>query len=87
MNENEMGREEMMRMLMAYDFAAIDMHLYLNTHPSDQRAVSMYNQYVQNALQLRNSYQSKYGPLLMNHFTSKVPWQWTENPFPWEKGE
>jgi len=86
LNENEMGREEMMKQLMAYDFAAYDMHLYLNTHPADQRAITLYNQYVRNAMQLRSRYQTMYGPLLMNNFTSKVPWQWIENNFPWEKG-
>lgn len=86
MSKNEMSKNELLRQIMAYDFSLIDLHLYLNTHPTDQRAIALYNQYVQTVLMLRNQYQMIYGPLLWNHFTSTCPWQWIEGPYPWEKG-
>jgi spore coat protein JB len=86
LNVKEMSKNELLRQIMAYDFSIIDLHLYLNTHPADQRAITLYNQYVQTVMMLRNQYQATYGPLLMNNFTSRCPWQWIENAFPWERG-
>ncbi|PKM73093.1 MAG: hypothetical protein CVU91_05865 [Firmicutes bacterium HGW-Firmicutes-16] len=35
--------------------------------------------------QLREEYNARYGMLLANNCTSKMPWQWIDNPWPWQK--
>jgi glycosyltransferase involved in cell wall biosynthesis len=35
--------------------------------------------------ELREEYNRSYGMLLANNSTSKQPWQWIENPWPWQK--
>ena len=77
-------REKMLKELMTLDFSIIEMNLYLDTHPYDARAISIYNNYVQNALVLRSRYERMYGPLTVNFSTSTCPWQWIQSPWPWE---
>jgi len=80
-------KERLLKDIMALDFTLIDMNLYLDTHPYDQRALLIYNNVVQQAQFLRRMYERMYGPLLANASTSKCPWQWVESPWPWEKEE
>jgi spore coat protein JB len=78
-----MSRDEMLRQISALDFYAIDMHLYLNTHPEDADAISKYNAVVTEAAAMRKEYEGMHGPLMANT-PSKVPWQWIDNPWPWQ---
>lgn len=77
------AREKMLHDIMAADFTLIDMNLYLNTHPYDQRAIIFYNNYVTMARMLRMNYEKSYGPLTPATY-SNCPWQWIEPPWPWE---
>ncbi|MGI6778015.1 MAG: spore coat protein CotJB [Acetivibrionales bacterium] len=80
-----MEKEKLLKELMAVDFTLVDLHLYLDTHPYDQRALMIYNNTVQRARMLRHTYERLYGPLLANMSTSRYPWQWAMEPWPWEK--
>ncbi len=80
-----MTRDEMLKRITGLDFYIIDLHLYLNTHPDDTEAIALYNDYVIQAKQLREEYNEMYGMLLANNSTSKEPWQWIDNPWPWQK--
>lgn len=76
-------REQLLHEIMAADFTLIDMNLYLNTHPYEQRAIALYNNFVTMARTLRMRYESCYGPLTPAAY-SNCPWQWIEPPWPWE---
>lgn len=78
-----MSRDELLKKLTAMDFYLIDLQLYLNTHPTDSEALNIYNNMVKEAKELREEYQRMYGMLTANS-TSKMPWQWIENPWPWQ---
>ncbi len=80
-----MSRDEMLKMITELDFFIIDIHLYLNTHPDDKEAIELYNNYVMQVKKLREEYNMQYGMLLANNCTSKMPWQWIDNPWPWQK--
>ena len=77
------AREKLMRDVMAADFTAGDLHLYLNTHPYDNRAVMIYIYSVQRAKQLRDYFERMYGPLTASASNS-YPWPWINSPWPWE---
>ncbi|MGE5495924.1 MAG: spore coat protein CotJB [Burkholderiales bacterium] len=79
-----MSRDEMLKRLSALDFYAIDLHLYLNTHPDDCDAINKYNAVVTEANELRREFESMYGMLSAHSATSRCPWQWIENPWPWQ---
>lgn len=78
-----MNRDELLQKITALDFYMIDLNLYLNTHPNDAEAINLYNRVGRDARTLREEYEKMYGMLSPNT-TSKVPWQWIENPWPWQ---
>ncbi len=41
-----MNREELLSSLTQLDFMAVDLGLYLNTHPDDTEAIDAYNQVI-----------------------------------------
>lgn len=81
----EIGRErlEMLKEIMAIDFSLIELNLYLDTHPMDQRALTLHNEYVMKIDKLKEVYQKKYGLLTSCHM-SDCPWEWINDPWPWE---
>lgn len=79
-----MNREELLKRLSAADFYAIDLHLYLNTHPEDRDAINKYNAVVTEAQELRREFENTFGMLNAHTSKSKCPWQWIEDPWPWQ---
>lgn len=86
--ENSFGRdavrEEMMMQIRELDFAIIELGLYLNTHPEDQKALCLHREYTNQVKELKDNYQKVYGPLTIFFPCNK--WKWLENPWPWEGG-
>jgi len=78
--------QELLRRIQILDFNIIDLHLYLDTHQYDQRAINIYNNYVRQVLMLKQQYQHMCGPLTANSFISGYPWPWINEPWPWERG-
>ena len=77
----------MLTTLSALDFAAHDIHLYLDLHPEDRDMLELYNSYRMQANDMRDEYENKYGPILVSsNATNKFPWDWNNSPWPWEKG-
>ena len=58
-----MEREMMLQKLMELDFLAVDLGLYLNTHPTETEAINAYNQTIEAADTLRMKFEAAYGPL------------------------
>ncbi|MCC5911789.1 MAG: spore coat protein CotJB [Clostridiaceae bacterium] len=79
-------RRALMRKIQDVEFAALELQLYLDTHPQDQRAVMQFNQYARELMMLKQQYEMAYGPLLNYGFSpSQYPWRWIETPWPWEE--
>lgn len=76
-------RLELLIEIMAIEFSLIDLNLYLDTHPSDGRALTLFNEYTMRLDDMKKEYESKHAPLTANT-PSGCPWQWIENPWPWE---
>lgn len=75
----------LLKEIQAYEFAAIDLNLFLDTHPNEQRALVDYNALTHHLNMLKSQYEQLYGPLVVFGFApSQYPWQWTEGPWPWE---
>jgi spore coat protein JB len=82
MKKNE--KFELLAQITALDFSIIDLHLYLNTHPMDHDALERYNSLVAKCKMLRENYEHCYGMLSANSLCFKYPWQWVDEPWPWE---
>ena len=77
-------REDMIMKIRQLDFAIVELGLYLNTHPDDQKALCLHKEYCKNVKELKDAYQKKYGPLTIYYPCNK--WRWLEEPWPWERG-
>ena len=85
MNMDNSSRREMLKKVQAADFYALDLQLYLNTHPDCARALKLYTEAVKEAKMLREKFESQYGPLTATATPYKLPWQWAKDPWTWEK--
>ena len=79
-----MRRQEMIDQIKGLDFAIIELGLYLDTHPEDQKALCMHREYTKQLKDLKDKYQKMYGPLTIFYPCNK--WRWLEEPWPWERG-
>ena len=69
----------------ALEFAMIDLNLYLDVNPDDQKAIEIYNKYRIENEELLKFYQERFGPLLLNSdVLNNMPWMWDNKPWPWE---
>ncbi len=67
------------------EFALVDLNLYLDVYPDDKSAIELFNKYRKEQNELLNSYQNKYGPILLNSDAlNNTPWMWDNRPWPWE---
>ncbi len=78
-------RAEMLRKIREYNFAIIELALYLDTHPEDQKALCLHREYAKCFKDLTDKYQKVYGPLTINFPCNK--WRWLEEPWPWERSD
>lgn len=72
--------------LQEMEFVAIELNLYLDTHPCDMDALNDYNCAVEMVRKLMMEYEECYGPLLPfgMQLSKGNEWQWAEGPWPWE---
>ncbi|MGH4050057.1 MAG: spore coat protein CotJB [Clostridium sp.] len=78
------NKMELLKQIVSYEFMKDDLGLYLNTHPMDQEALAKYNYYVMESKGLKEHYEMNYGMLTEHSSLSPYPWQWSNNPWPWE---
>ena len=81
---NDMTREKMLKEIKSLQFAIIELALYIDTHPEDERALCLHRKYAREVKDLKDKYQKVYGPLTINFPCNK--WRWIEEPWPWERG-
>jgi spore coat protein JB len=70
---------------MQLDFFLLDLNLYLDTHPNDDKAIQDFNIYVEKARKLRSEYEKLFGPLISTFSESSNPWHWIQYQWPWER--
>lgn len=82
-NQWNYQHDNLLQELMAADFTLIDLNLYLDTHPYDQRAIALFNSNLERAQKLRETYERMYGPLTIHTPSDRNAWKWINNPWPW----
>ena len=75
-------RECLLRQLSSAQFAAWELHIYLDTHSDDARALEMYEKYTERFEKLRCEFEKKFGPLSVGNGTAN---EWLADPWPWER--
>lgn len=77
-------RETLLRRISGAQFAAWELHIYLDTHPDDTAALKSLRKYQNEARELSMEYEKNYGPLMSDDIFGDVRWEWINNPWPWE---
>lgn len=81
-----MEKDELMRNVQQCSFMMTDLALYLDTHPTDQEALSRFIAHRDMYLQYANAYAERFGALCQNQVGQDNGWAaWSNTPFPWEK--
>lgn len=85
---DKMSRKELIRKMQEVGFAAVELNLYLDNNPCDERALRDYNTISCEYMNLKKMYEHMYGPISnFGHINTAYPWTWTEEPWPWQIGE
>lgn len=80
-------RERLLMTVQAYEFALVEVGLFLDTHPHDQTALAYFKQYRDLKHQAVSAYTKMYGPITSDHPDNDLSsWKWIDNPWPWEIG-
>lgn len=66
--------------LSAVQFAAWELHMYLDTHPNDKLAKERYKKYFAEYKALLAEFEEKYGPITQPAKGNA----WLSDPWPWE---
>lgn len=77
-------RNELLKKMTMLDFMALDLQLYLNTHPTDCQALEMYNDCVTNSQIVKEKYEAEFGPLTSFRSEGQEDWAWNDCPWPWQ---
>lgn len=81
------NQAQMLIRIQQLQFVAVELNLFLDTHPDDQQVLALYNQVHQELIQCVRTYEEACGPLLNYGYSpaGKAPrWLWAETPWPWE---
>lgn len=79
-------RDILMRKISTYDFAIVELNLYLDTHPKDRDAHRKLEDYESKSKELREIYEEKYGPIVFRNSPDNRM-KWIKNPWPWDMCE
>ncbi len=70
--------------LSAAQFAAWELHIYLDTHPHDTEAIAAHKKHMAKARELKQEYETRFGPITTTDMYGSATWEWINNPWPWD---
>lgn len=70
--------------MMAIDFVADELELYLDTHSDDVEAFAMYQTFLALQKEARERYVQLYGPVTQTDMLGMGDYAWLNNPWPWD---
>lgn len=70
--------------LMAIDFVADELSLYLDTHRDDKDAFAMYQSVLALSKEAHARYAASCGPVVKNDMLGLKEYAWLDPPWPWE---
>ncbi len=80
--ENE--RQKKLALVQMYMFVAHEINLFLDTHPTNEDMIMLYNKYASLYKEAMCEYESAFGPLLVTNSNETNPFIWVKGPWPWE---
>ena len=77
-------RKRLLKEIMQHDFVLAELTLFLDTHPDNCEAISMFYKFQDEAQRLKNEYARLFGPLTPSVKNNQEKWEWSKGPWPWE---
>lgn len=72
----------------AYDFAILELELYLDTHKTDKKALARREAFMNERAAILKEYESRFGSLVTTkQDVRRNGWSWVNDPWPWEYKE
>ena len=86
MNELTCTRTKLLREIQIATFEAVEVNLYLDTHPYDNDALEALTKYENKRNKLISEYETNYGPILAYGSVGSdcKAYKWALEAFPWE---
>ena len=69
--------------LQALEFVVLELGLYLDTHPNDTEAFTLFKQYAAMEKAAKTTYETKFGPLTKSAAAMGEKYGWLQEPWPW----
>lgn len=82
-NQSEQSQTAL-HQLQAMNFAVSELGLYLDTHPEDQEAVDLFNQYVERYAAALSQYEQRFGSTTQFGAALTGRYEWLHDPWPWD---
>ncbi len=74
-----------LRKIHAYDFALVELQLYLDTHPDDMDALKARKMYTARRKQMVTEYETRFGKYIVTaDDVGNDYWDWVKDPWPWD---
>ena len=70
--------------LMAIDFVADELELYLDTHAEDEEAFALYQTMLSLKREAHERYAKRCGPIVQSDMLGMERYAWLSGPWPWE---
>ena len=83
-NQRLSQQQEMLLEVQKLQFAALDIALYLDTHPNDPVALYRHKMYTDQLKQVKEAYEMQYGPMTIFGHEYGDNWRYINSPWPWE---
>lgn len=80
---NVTAYETALQQIRETGFALHELVLYLDTHPDNRKALSLYKTYKKKLDELCTAFEKNHGPLT-SFGVNGDRWTWTEHPWPWQ---
>lgn len=75
-------KEKLFHMIEQVSFGMDELRLFLDTHPHDENALSMYQKLEESRKRAVAEYQDKYD-MICGYGVAEHGWNWNECPQPW----
>lgn len=82
-NQSELSKT-LTHQMQALHFAISELGLYLDTHPTDQDALELFDQYIEQYEEITQKYEADRGPTTQIHAGGAGSYRWVEGPWPWD---
>ena len=80
-----MDKDLLFNEIQKHQFFLLDLNLYLDNFPDNEKATKDFKQYSTNLKKLMWEYEKNYGPLINFGFAYfQNPEEWVNSPWPWE---